>query len=163
MLGNICIKKEEEDDFFDHDEFDEQSDSKEQALSVLHEKYQEYARGDESMGVLDAYQRAAMKKGASICETELVMRKEKGSIDVSGMKGEIVGLYKEPEGPYMFRIKLDNGNITDIGRGYISVSDEFSKMSVKDMDKVLSQPFHGHKVGDRVKISSEEPHYSNVY
>lgn len=55
-------------------EFDEQSESSGEALTLMFEKSLEYYRGEESFGVLMAYEQAALRKGVSLVATEAAMR-----------------------------------------------------------------------------------------
>ena len=69
------------DDLYDVTEFDEQSSSKERALALVYSKAIQYYQGDEYFGVLMAYERAAMAKGATMDETEAEMKRAKEELN----------------------------------------------------------------------------------
>ena len=55
-------------------EFDEQATTKHQALVNLTNKYREYLRSEESMGVLDGYWLAALEGGWTVTELDNLYR-----------------------------------------------------------------------------------------
>jgi hypothetical protein len=57
----------------EYTEFDEQSSTLEEALQRVYNAARLYYAGDETFGVLMAYERAALAKGATLSETEARM------------------------------------------------------------------------------------------
>jgi hypothetical protein len=58
-------------------EFDEQSNTKEEALKIFKEKVIEYYKGLETFGVVAAYEHAARRKGITIYEIDRIYQELK--------------------------------------------------------------------------------------
>jgi len=57
----------------------------------------------------------------------------------------------------LVRIKFDDGSRGDVVVGHLACSEKFSKLSVSQMEQEIKKPFHGHKIGEHVCVSKEEP------
>ena len=76
------------------------------------------------------------------------------AVRIDGKSGKIIGFIDG-----RVRIKLDDWHVVTIGRGLLHATDAFFKMSADEMSAYLKQPNQGRKIGERVKISTEEPLY----
>lgn len=91
-----------------------------------------------------------------------MVKKGKKIMRIDGKCGKITKLIKTKTGKYNIysvRIKLDKGKTIDIGVGFLSAKKDFWKLSSAQMKKITSKSFYGHKKGERVCISTEEPLY----
>jgi|APFre7841882654_1041346.scaffolds.fasta_scaffold02100_10 hypothetical protein len=81
---------------------------------------------------------------------------------IDGKCGKITRLITDKSGrieTHSVEMKLDDGMMITIGVGYLACTKKFNKMTSAQMHKVCSKPFHGHKLGEHVCISTEEPLY----
>jgi hypothetical protein len=79
------------------------------------------------------------------------------------LKGKIIKLYKKKSVRGiiipMFKVKLDDGKIIDVGRGMLSVEsfgDDYMSKSANEMQEFDKQPHYGLKKGQTIYISMQD-------